>query len=112
MSISQPNPYVSWSISLLPLLQLNRPARITGEDFDDIDTAMPILMSGPVGSPISPISTEFAGFSFIAKFSQSQAILLIPNPPQQPSYNISVSFYLTDGTQQHVLSCSVPVKGK
>jgi hypothetical protein len=86
-------------------------ARITGEDFDDIDTAMPILMSGPVGSPISPISTEFGGFFFIAKFSQSQAIALIPNPPQQNSYDISVSFYLTDGTQ-HVLSCSVPIKTK
>jgi len=86
-------------------------ARITGEDFDDIDTARDILMSGPVGSPIKPISTEFGGFFFIAKFSQSQAIALIPNPPQQPSYNITVSFYLTDGTQ-HVLSCSVPIKTK
>jgi hypothetical protein len=86
-------------------------ARITGEDFDDIDTAMAILMSGPAGTPISPIGTEFGGFFFIAKFSQSQAIALIPNPPQQPSYNITVSFYITDGTQ-HVLSCSVPIKTK
>ena len=86
-------------------------ARITGEDFGDIDTAMPILMSGEVDPPILPISTEFGGFFFIAKFSQSQAIALIPNPPQKPSYDISVSFYLTDGTQR-LLSCSVPVKGK
>jgi hypothetical protein len=86
-------------------------ARITGEDFDDIDATMPILMSGPVGTPISPISTEFGGFFFIAKFSQSQAIALVPNPPQQNSYDITVSFYLTDGTQ-HVLSCSVPIKAK
>jgi hypothetical protein len=86
-------------------------ARITGEDFDDIDTEMDILMSGPVGTPISPISTEFGGFFFIAKFSQSQAIASIPNPPQQNSYNITVSFYLTDGTH-HVLSCSVPIKAK
>lgn len=86
-------------------------ARITGEDFDDIDTDMPILMSGPVGTPISPISTEFGGFFFIAKFSQSQAIALIPDPPLANSYNITVSFYLTDGSY-HELSCSVPIKAK
>ena len=86
-------------------------ARITGEDFDDIDTTKDILMSGPVGTPISPFSTEFGGFAFIAKFSQIQAIALIPNPPLENSYDISVSFYLDDGTQ-HVVSCSVPVKGE
>ncbi len=86
-------------------------ARITGEAFDEIDTARDILMSGKVGTPISTISTEVGGFSFIAKFSQSQAITLVHNPPLQDSYNITVSFYLTDGTH-HVLSCSVPIKGK
>ncbi len=86
-------------------------ASISGEDFDKIDTTRPIKMSGPVGTPIDPTGTELAGFSFVAKFSQSQAIALIPNPQLQDSYNIAVSFYLTDGTY-HVLSCSVPIKGK
>ena len=86
-------------------------ARISGEDFDKIDTTQPIKMRGPVGTPIDPIGTELAGFSFIAKFSQRQAIALIPDPPQMEKYEIFVSFYLTDGTS-HELSCWVFIKGK
>ncbi len=86
-------------------------ARISGEDFDKIDTTQPIKMRGPVGTPINPLGTELAGFSFIAKFSQSDAIALIPNPPTEPKYEIFVSFYLTDGTY-HELSCWVSIKGK
>lgn len=86
-------------------------ARIAGEDFDKIDLTQPIKMSGPVETPIDPIGSEMAGFSFIAKFSQSQAITLVPNPPLQNSCNIAASSCLPDGTH-HVLSCSVPIKGK
>jgi len=71
----------------------------------------PFQMRGPAGTPITPISTELAGFSFIAKFSQRQAITLIPNPPGQEKYQISVSFYLKDGTF-HELSCWITLRGK
>jgi hypothetical protein len=86
-------------------------ARIKGEDFDKIDTAQPIQMRGPFGTPINRIGTELAGFSFIAKFSQSQAITLIPVPPEENKYEIFVSFYLTGGTS-HELSYWVSIKGK
>jgi hypothetical protein len=85
-------------------------ARIKGEDFDKIDTTQPIQMRGPSGTPINRIGTELAGFSFIAKFSQSQAIALIPVPPEN-KYEIFVGFYLTDGTYRE-LSYWVSIKGK
>jgi len=86
-------------------------ARISGEDFDKIDTTKSIQMRGPVGTPINPLDTQLAGFSFTAKFSQSQAIALIPNPPTEKEYEIFMSFYFTDGTY-HELSCWVSIKGK
>lgn len=85
-------------------------ARIKGEDFDKIDLLQPIQMRGPAGTPINTTGTELAGFSFIAKFSQSQAITLIPVPPEN-EYEIFVSFYLTDGTF-HEPSDWVSIKGK
>jgi hypothetical protein len=86
-------------------------ARIKGEDFDKIDTLQPIQMRGPAGTPINPIGTELAGFSFIAKFSQSQAIALIPDSPEN-KYDIFVSFYLTDEIIERELSDEVFIKGK
>ncbi len=71
-------------------------ARIKGEDFDKIDSTS-IRLEGPAGS-IEPQSTEFAGFSFNAKFKQSAAIALIPNTPTLTSYEVKITGYLTDGT--------------
>ncbi len=87
-------------------------AHISGEGFDKIKItpAHPFQMRGPARTPIAPISAELAGFSFIAKFSKSQAITLIPNPPAA-SYQILVTFYLGDGTY-HELSNWIAIRGK
>jgi hypothetical protein len=86
-------------------------ARIKGADFDKIDPGT-IQLVGPGGS-ISPLTTEFAGFAFIAKFRQSDAIGLIPNPPTQNRYDLSITGALTDGTPlPGTLTFSVNVKAK
>ena len=85
-------------------------ARIKGEDFDKIDSAT-VSMSGPAGSPLTPDSTEIAGLSLMAKFSQSNAITLIPNSPLASSYDINVAGTLEDGTP-FGLTYTVDVKAK
>ncbi len=88
-------------------------ARISGKGFDQIEvtSAHPLTMSGPTGASIAPVRTELTGICFQAKFTQKDAISLIPSPPSQSRYEITVSFYLKDGTS-HQLSAWVTVKGK
>ncbi len=87
-------------------------ARIKGEDFEKIDPAT-IWLVGPEGS-IAPQVTEFAGFSFNAKFKQSAAIALIPNSPTQTSYDVQIIGFFKDGTTPlpATLTCEVGVKKK
>lgn len=87
-------------------------ARIKGEDFDKIDP-LSVVMSGLLGGgPITPIDTEVAGFTFIAKFSQSQAITLIPDPPTESNYEIHVTVTLIDGITSFDLPYWITIKGK
>ncbi len=86
-------------------------ARIKGFNFENIDPGT-IQLVGP-GGAISPQTTEFAGFAFMAKFKQSDAIGLIPNPPTLNSYVLSITGELTDSTLlPSTLICSVNVKAK
>ncbi len=86
-------------------------ARIKGMDFEKIDPGT-VQLVGPEGA-ISPQSTEFAGFAFMAKFMQSAAIGLIPNPPTQKRYELSITGAFTDGTPlPGTLTFSVNVKAK
>lgn len=85
-------------------------AIISGDRFDEIDPDT-IEISGPEGSTVDEMETEFEEDSFIVKFSKKKAIALIPDPEKGYHYSIFVSGSLTDGTS-FALSDSIEIKGK
>jgi hypothetical protein len=76
-------------------------ARISGERFKDINPDS-VEMDYPDGGldpiPPIPLSYEFGGVSFVIKFTQSDAISLIPDPKRGDPYEIHVRGSLTDTT--------------
>jgi hypothetical protein len=85
-------------------------ARIKGAGFEDVVFSS-LWMVGPGGS-VQPDDYEIGGFTYIAKFSQSKAISIIPDAKNGDSHPILVNGSLSDGTTTFSLPYTITIKGK